>query len=89
MNFPNVQVLNANSASQFFGDQVRWKSVLEISIEGSFIDLNSNNSSAIHTQANNFETSAFGGSTFYSNITINGVNFGDGYVSNLRLLLIT
>jgi hypothetical protein len=82
MNFPNVQVLNANSASQFFGDQVRWKSVLEISIEGSFIDLNSNNSSAIHTQANNFETSAFGGSTFYSNITINGVNFGDGYVSN-------
>jgi hypothetical protein len=82
MNFPNVQVLSANSTSQFFGDQVRWKSVLEISVEGSFIDLNSNNSSAIHAQANNFETSSFGGSTFYSNITINGTNFGEGYVSN-------
>jgi hypothetical protein len=82
MNFPNVQVLSANSTSQFFGDQVRWKSVLEISIEGSFIDLNSNNHSAIHTLTNNFETSAFAGSTFYSNITINGINFGDGYVNN-------
>jgi hypothetical protein len=82
MNFSNVQVLGANSASQFFGDQVRWKSILEISIEGSFIDLSSNDFAAIHSQANTFETSAFGGSTFYSNITINGINFGEGYVSN-------
>jgi hypothetical protein len=82
MNFSNVQVLGANSASQFFGDQVRWKSILDISIEGSFIDLNSNDVTAIHSQVNTFETSAFGGPTFYSNITINGINFGEGYVSN-------
>jgi len=83
MNFVNVQVLGASSSSQFFGDQVRWKSVLDITVEGSFLSPPSTQGvSNIHGQVNSFENSAFGGGTFYSTITINGVNFGEGYVNN-------
>jgi len=86
MNFSNVQVLGASSSSQFFGDQVRWKSILEISVEGSFLDLDSNDISSIHSQVNSFESSSFGAGVFYSNVSINGVSFGEGYVNNFTAL---
>lgn len=82
MNFPNVQVLSANSRSEFFGENFRWKTLVEITVEGSFLDLSSTTYNAIHTQLNNLETSLFGSSTFYSSLTVNGTNFGQGYVSS-------
>lgn len=82
MNFPNVQVLSANSRSEFFGENFRWKTLVEITVEGSFLDLSSTTYNAIHTQLNSLETSLFGSSTFYSSLTVNGTNFGQGYVSS-------
>jgi hypothetical protein len=82
MNFPNVQVLSANSRSEFFGENFRWKTLVEITVEGSFLSLSSTTYSAIHGQLNNLETSLFGSPTFYSSLTVNGVNFGEGYVSS-------
>jgi hypothetical protein len=82
MNFPNVQVLNASSRSEFFGDNVRWKTVYELNIEGSFLELSSTNNVAIHSALNGQESAFFQGSVFEDSITINGTNFGDGYVSN-------
>jgi hypothetical protein len=83
MNFDNVRVLSANSRSQFFGEQVRWKSNLELNIEGSVLyDGPTEGYSEIHTLLNTLETNAFGTGVFYTSITINGVNFGSGYVSN-------
>lgn len=82
MNFPNVQVLNASSRSEFFGDNVRWKTVFELNIEGSFLAFQSVNNTAIHSALNSQESAFFQGSVFEGPITINGTNFGDGYVSN-------
>jgi hypothetical protein len=82
MNFPNVQVLNASSRSEFFGDNVRWKTVYELNIEGSFLALQSVNNAAIHSALNSQESVFFQESVFEGPITINGTNFGDGYVSN-------
>lgn len=82
MNFPNVQVLNASSRSEFFGDNVRWKTTYELNIEGSFLSLQSTNNNEIHSLLNNQELDFFSGSTFESPITINGTNFGNGYISN-------
>ena len=82
MNFPNVQVLNASSRSEFFGDNVRWKTVYELNIEGSFLALQSANYAVIHSALNSQESVFFQGSIFEGPITINGTNFGDGYVSN-------
>lgn len=82
MNFPNVQVLNASSRSEFFGDNVRWKTVYELNIEGSFLELSSTDNTAIHSALNSKESDLFQGSVFEGPITINGTNFGDGYVSN-------
>ena len=82
MNFPNVQVLNASSRSEFFGDNVRWKTVYELNIEGSFLALQSNNNTAIHSALNSQESTVFQKAFFEGPITINGTNFGDGYVSN-------
>jgi len=80
MNFPNVQVLNASSRSEFFGDNVRWKTVYELSVEGNFLALQSTNS--IHSLVNNQESDFFNSSIFEDSIVINGTNFGEGYVSN-------
>jgi hypothetical protein len=82
MNFPNVQVLNASSRSEFFGDNVRWKTVYELNIEGSFLALSSTNNTAIHSALNSQERAFFQKVFFEGPITINGTNFGDGYVSN-------
>lgn len=82
MNFPNVQVLNASSRSEFFGDNVRWKTVYELNIEGSFLAFNSLNHSEIHSQLNAQEDTFFISNFFEGPITINGTFFGDGYVSN-------
>lgn len=82
MNFPNVQVLNASSRSEFFGDNVRWKTVYELNIEGSFLELSSTNNTAIHSALNSQERAFFQKVFFEGPITINGTNFGDGYVSN-------
>jgi len=83
MNFPNVQILNANSRSDFFGENLRWKTVLEITVEGIFLDLSSTTYNAIHTQLNNLENTIFASSSnFYQPITINGVSFGSGYITN-------
>jgi hypothetical protein len=82
MNFPNVQVLNASSRSEFFGDNVRWKTVYELNIEGSFLALSSTDNTAIHSALNSQERAFFQKVFFEGPITINGTNFGDGYVSN-------
>lgn len=83
LTFNNVSVLGARSNSEFFGEQFRYKSLLEISIEGNFIDLSSNTYNAIHAAINDYETSAFGtNQPFFNDITINGVQFGRGYVTN-------
>jgi hypothetical protein len=85
MNFPNVQVINASSRSEFFGASSRWKSVTEITVEGSFLALqNSNGYTQTHSQANAIENANFGGGIFYSSLTVNGVNFGEGYVNSFR-----
>lgn len=85
MNFPNVQVLQASSRSEFFGASSRWKSIIEITVEGSFLALqNSNGYTQTHAQANQTENASFGGATFYSNLTVNGVGFGEGYVNSFR-----
>lgn len=85
MNFPNVQVLQASSRSEFFGASSRWKSIIEITVEGSFLALqNSNGYTQTHAQANQTESSNFGGGTFYSSLTVNGVSFGEGYVNSFR-----
>jgi hypothetical protein len=83
MNFPNVQVLSASSRSEFFGENVRWKTMVEITVEGSFLDLTASNGTPTHSQLNSLENSLFGqGQQFYQNLSVNGVNFGAGYVSN-------
>lgn len=83
MNFPNVQVLSANSRSEFFGENLRWKTILEITVEGIFLELSSTTYNAIHTQLNNLEEAIFaGGVSFYQPIAINGVSFGSGYITN-------
>lgn len=82
MNFPNVQVLNASSRSEFFGDNVRWKTIYELNIEGSFLSFQAINSSQIHSLVNNQELDFFNGSYFEDSIVINGTNFGNGYISN-------
>jgi len=83
LTFNNISVLSANSSSEFFGEQLRYKSLLELSIEGNFIDLSSNTYTAIHNAINAYETDAFGtNKPFYNNININGISFGRGYVRN-------
>jgi hypothetical protein len=83
MNFPNVQVLSASSRSQFFGENLRWKTMVEITVEGSFLELSASNGTPTHSQLNSLENSLFGkGQQFYQNLSVNGVNFGAGYVSN-------
>jgi len=83
MNFPNVQVLSASSKSDFFGDNVRWRTVYEITVEGNFIALTAGNSSStIHGLVNSFENSAFTSNTFETPISVNGTYFGEGYISN-------
>ena len=72
MNFPNVQVLNASSSSEFFGDNVRWKTVYELNIEGSFLALQSNNNTAIHSALNSQESTVFQKAFFEGPITIVG-----------------
>lgn len=85
MNFPNVQVLQASSRSEFFGASSRWKSIIEITVEGSFLALqNSNGYTQTHAQANQTENANFGGGTFYSSLIVNGVSFGEGYVNSFR-----
>jgi hypothetical protein len=83
MNFPNVQVLSASSRSEFFGENLRWKTMVEITVEGSFLELSANNGTPTHSQLNSLENSLFGkGVQFYQNLSVNGVNFGAGYVSS-------
>jgi hypothetical protein len=83
MNFPNVQVLSAGSRSEFFGENLRWKTLVEITVEGSFLALSSTTYNAIHAQLNSLENSLFAdGVQFYQSLTVNGVVFGNGYVSN-------
>jgi len=83
LTFNNVSVLSANSSSEFFGEQFRYRSLLELSIEGNFIDLSSSDHTQIHAAINAYETNAFGTSqTFYNDIAINSINFGRGYVRN-------
>jgi hypothetical protein len=83
MNFPNVQVLSASSRSEFFGENLRWKTMVEITVEGSFLELSASNGTPTHSQLNSLENSLFGkGQQFYQNLSVNGVNFGAGYVSN-------
>jgi hypothetical protein len=85
MNFPNVQVLQASSRSEFFGASSRWKSIIEITVEGSFLALqNSNGYTQTHGQANAVENANFFGQTFYSNLNVNGIGFGEGYVNSFR-----
>jgi hypothetical protein len=85
MNFPNVQVIQASSRSEFFGASSRWKSIIEITVEGSYLALeNSNGYTQTHAQANQTENANFGGGTFYSSLTVNGVSFGEGYVNSFR-----
>ena len=85
MNFSNVQVIQASSRSEFFGASSRWKSIIEITVEGSYLALqNSNGFTQTHAQANATESANFGGGTFYSNLSVNGVNFGEGYVNSFR-----
>jgi hypothetical protein len=83
MNFPNVQVLSASSRSEFFGENLRWKTMVEITVEGNFLELSASNGTPTHSQLNSLEDSLFGKSSqFYQNLTVNGVNFGAGYVSS-------
>jgi hypothetical protein len=83
MNFPNVQVLSASSRSEFFGENLRWKTIVEITVEGSFLELSASNGTPTHSQLNSLENSLFAkGQQFYQNLSVNGVNFGAGYVSN-------
>ena len=83
LTFNNVSVLSANSSSEFFGEQFRYRSLLELSIEGNFVDLSSNTHVEIHNAITAYETNAFGTSEpFYNDITINSINFGRGYVRN-------
>jgi len=85
MNFPNVQVISASSRSEFFGASSRWKSITEITVEGSFLALqNSNGYTQTHSQATAVENANFAGATFYSSLNINGLNFGEGYVNSFR-----
>lgn len=85
MNFPNVQVLSASSRSEFFGENLRWKTVVEITVEGSFLELSANNGTQTHSQVNSLEDSLFGKNTqFYQNLTVNGVSFGQGYVNSFN-----
>lgn len=83
LSFPNVSVLSAVSNSEFFGEQFRYKSILQLRIEGSFQDLTAADHQAIHTAIENYESSAFGvNSSFTTPININSVAFGNGYITN-------
>jgi hypothetical protein len=85
MNFPNITVLNASSRGEFFGENVRWKTITEIKVEGNITDLTSNNSNNIHNVIRQLESSSFGSNApFYTSITVNNVFFGSGYVSNFE-----
>lgn len=85
MNFPNVQVLSANSRSEFFGENLRWKTIVEITVEGSFLELSATDHQAIHSQVNSLEDDIFeNGSQFYQSLTVNGVSFGSGYVRSFN-----
>lgn len=84
--FSNVSVLSASSRSDFFAEQVRFKSTLELSIEGYFLNLTNDNTHAtIHNLLNAYELESFGNNEeFYDTIVINTVNFGRGYITNFR-----
>lgn len=85
MNFPNVQVLSASSRSEFFGENLRWKTLLEITVEGSFLELSASNGTPTHSQLNSLENYIFSnGAQFYQNLTVNGVSFGQGYVGSFN-----
>jgi hypothetical protein len=84
MNFPNVQVLRANSRSEFFGENLLFKRLVEITVEGSFLQLSASNGTPTHQDLNSLEGSLFGENVFFQQISVNGVDFGEGYVNNFN-----
>jgi hypothetical protein len=84
MNFDNVIGVSFNRRSEFMGDHLRLKTILDLNIQAESIS-SSNGDGFTGTQVKivGLENQAFSGRTFYQNISINGISFGSGYVSNL------
>lgn len=76
----NVTVVDFNKRSIFLGDHGRLKSVLELSVR---CLAKGANYTEIHNIISNISNQQFIGESFRSEITINGVNFGNGYVQSI------
>jgi len=84
MNFDKVIGVSFNRRSEFMGDHLRLKTILDLNIQAESISSSGGDSfSGTQGKIVSLENQAFGGQTFYQNITINGVGFGSGYVTNL------
>ena len=83
MNFSNAVGVSYNRRSEMAGDHLKIRNVLEINIRSAAIG-NGQSFNQTHTEVAGKESDAFSSSVFYQDITINGVSFGSGYVSNLQ-----
>lgn len=78
MNFENAIGVSYSRRAQMAGDHLAINYILELNIRGQLIGKD------VSSQLAGLSNNAFSGSNLYKNITINGVSFGQGYVSNLR-----
>ena len=77
----NVSVLSYTQNSQFFGEAFRYQNQKSLSIEGVLFDVN--NFDGVSGVASGIRA-MFTGDQNYQNITINGYNFGNGKITNIR-----
>jgi hypothetical protein len=80
MNFKNAVGVSYSRTAQMAGDHLAINYVTQINIRGQLI----NEQGGISSQLEGLSSQSFGTNSLYNNITINGVSFGQGYVSNLQ-----
>lgn len=81
MNFSDATLLSVSRKSQFWGDTVRYKSTLELSVEGLLLNLtNTEGVSVILEDLVLFAQSADN----WTDIILNGRNFGQGLITSVN-----
>lgn len=81
MDFSNATILSVSRKSEFWGETTRYKSTLDLSIEGLLLNLtNSEGVDGIIQQLKSLVDSA----TNWQEIVINGVSFGNGIINSVN-----